>query len=653
MTKRIRRVSRTLACSFTFATLWSAGCGEKKDSRQQGFELQDADVIPKNMRNTVSDFGGFRKEISKFANAIAPENKGQTALAELESEPTLFKLLRRSNLRHRVRESLEVKKEESPPASLALNRSEKTENSSQFPEFDTKVGAQCGKEFSPLSEAFSTREIAQMLREFSKIDDEKFKRHFETKKPGQNRAFRFGVKPYKDEENKVKIDFDSEISGAANENELAFDFNGTLDASSEKDTGNGTIQAEFYANSQQKKVALAFGTRFSGAMESMKGQGALNTRLELELSKPQKMTFTSKVNAGVTSPQTQLVTVEYSVRAVEKDDLTTHYIYELNENGKMRTIDLDVKRLSKDATECWVSRVGNKRQDTPPPGFENSSLPSTPQGTQQATSPTYRGNFTAGPFVADYKDGSTTVLSKQKVDSISVNYAWSEFQNIDSKNFRATWTGPLQVTSDSALLRVAIDDSWANTTFKLNGKVIAESKSAQGGLESFDLELKKGAHEIQVDYANQWHTVGFNLAFVTENPLDFSGAKAMVQKLSAEKSKIIAVGIYESKSFDREYTIDLSESTFEDIVILASSYHSVRWKIENPKNIPIKGFFSRSYKEGSTVRGLPSQVKQVVFKDNPSGEFKYDDVNNASKNLFGRDPDFSSSEYASSRAVVK
>lgn len=120
-------------------------------------------------------------------------------------------------------------------------------------------------------------------------------------------------------------------------------------------------------------------------------------------------------------------------------------------------------------------------------------------------------------------------IAQENVTSIAMNYAWDEFHGIPSEQFGAYWVGRLHVPQ-KAQYSVSGDLSWAKMRVLLNKHILIE------GDRGTSLELDAGDYLLEVEYLNNWHTVGFQFAItpaVTELYEDALPAIIAAQKLPA------------------------------------------------------------------------------------------------------------------------
>ena len=255
------------------------------------------------------------------------------------------------------------------------------------------------------------------------------------------------------------------------------------------------------------------------------------------------------------------------------------------------------------------------------------------------------GDFTVGPFTANYYNGTTFVTS-ENVARPSLNYAWSDFHSITSENFNATWTGTLEVISHPKQININFAVSWSDVTLLIDN---VEISSWSNSSRTIQQELSVGTHEIVIQYANNWHTVGFNVSF-TNNPAYLKAQVAdHLASLIDVNTQIIYVGAYESGSLYNTGTVTL-DSTASKVFLILSSYSSINWIVENPNNVQISGIAYGGYDPGSTIT---AEDNVATFEIDDIGyEYSGSAPNSDIMEMTGSAPDYSYGEYALTQAVI-
>ena len=257
------------------------------------------------------------------------------------------------------------------------------------------------------------------------------------------------------------------------------------------------------------------------------------------------------------------------------------------------------------------------------------------------------GYFTVGPFTANYYDNSTFVAS-ESVTRPSINYAYSEFNNIDSQNFTATWSGTLEVFSQPKQIEINFYVSWADVSLYIDN---VEISSWSNSKKTIQQDLAVGTHEITVTYANHWHTTEFNVSF-TDMPVYLKAqVPDYLTPLIDENTQVIYVGAYESGSLYNTSTVTL-ENTADKVFLFLSSYSSINWIIENPHNVEISGIAYGSYGPGPTIVAgtdvATFEIDNFSYAYNNGFTAPVADI----VDMIGTEPDYLYGEYALTQAEI-
>ncbi len=191
-----------------------------------------------------------------------------------------------------------------------------------------------------------------------------------------------------------------------------------------------------------------------------------------------------------------------------------------------------------------------------------------------------------------------TVISKAEVKSIGINYSYSDFHDINSKDFGAYWVG--KTTVDQATIKtITVSQSWAKTRLLINGAIVYEGGSDQ----EIQVQFEPGEYLIEVEYVNNWHTTEFSVNFLdTVKKLSLSEIGKELQKQISGKYAVYYAGVYESKSQD--LGIDVNVGRIDGpMVLFLSSYSTINWNINNTHKADIKAIVYGSYSPGTRVTG--------------------------------------------------
>jgi hypothetical protein len=198
-------------------------------------------------------------------------------------------------------------------------------------------------------------------------------------------------------------------------------------------------------------------------------------------------------------------------------------------------------------------------------------------------------------------------IAQENVTSIAMNYAWDKFHGIPSEQFGAYWVGRLHVPQ-KALYYISGDLSWAKMRVLLDKHIIIEGEG------NTSLELDAGDYLLEVEYLNNWHTVGFHFAItpaVTELDEEALPAIIAAQKLPAD-TVTYAVGVYESASRDNHILLQAPAGDTPYILLLGS-YNAVQWDISG--RAPALVIYNGAW-HSSSVRSDGGNTPLLAWKGN-------------------------------------
>lgn len=232
-----------------------------------------------------------------------------------------------------------------------------------------------------------------------------------------------------------------------------------------------------------------------------------------------------------------------------------------------------------------------------------------PQGSNGVPGVAVHGEgVSAGAFRADYFRGTTHVHT-ETVDRPSIRYPWSDLHGIPSPEFRAVWTGTIDVTQPGAV-QIDSDISWAKARLFIDG---AEVAFADRITHVFDA----GPHSVRVDYENAWHTTGFNMSFTSHGRLDAATARARIGPSMTPETQIVHVDIYEADNRYNDVVVSLRDAT-RPVFLVLSSYRAVRWILDNAGGVDVRGVAYGAQQPGPTVASktaVPTyEVKDVGYE---------------------------------------
>ncbi|OAM26741.1 hypothetical protein A7P95_08255 [Eikenella longinqua] len=197
-------------------------------------------------------------------------------------------------------------------------------------------------------------------------------------------------------------------------------------------------------------------------------------------------------------------------------------------------------------------------------------------------------------------------MARETVSSIAINYAYNEFHGIPSPTFGAYWAGRLHIPQRGKY-RIATNLSHAELRVLLNRHLVM-----QAGDQSSDttILLEPGDYLLEVEYANRWHTTGFQLTVapaVKEIDDDALAAAIAAQRLPAG-TVAYAVGVSSSTSRDNRIILQGPRNSTPYVLIL-SSHKAVRWEVHGRQPQLVVHTGSR---QGSSVH-TDGNVPQIAW----------------------------------------
>jgi hypothetical protein len=211
-----------------------------------------------------------------------------------------------------------------------------------------------------------------------------------------------------------------------------------------------------------------------------------------------------------------------------------------------------------------------------------------------------KGEIPATGFKAIYIDRMKpdVIVFEEPVSSIAINYAYSEFHEINSPNFGAYWVGKLSFDSD-VKKQIDISQRRAHSRIIIDGKLIFDKTDESASLI---YDFSAGEHVIEVEHLNNWHTVEFKVA-VTDviSSTTEDAITAYFQQNKMEAAEVYYVGVYESSAKDVTIHVDLAE-TKKPAVLWLDSYSAVDWILDGPSD-SLYAVVLSSFSPGARVTG--------------------------------------------------
>lgn len=201
------------------------------------------------------------------------------------------------------------------------------------------------------------------------------------------------------------------------------------------------------------------------------------------------------------------------------------------------------------------------------------------------------------------------LIASEIVDRVSVNYPWKDFHNIDAKNFGGYWVGNF-VFKQTKEQQLTISQSWARTRIIIDGMVVYEG----GSNKEFTYTFKKGKHKIEVEYVNNWHTVGFVFTMKDKEKIySIDEIQKELRQKTSKNSVVVFAGAYESKRKDQSITLELAKSK-NPVVLVLNSYEAVKWIIKNPYKVKVEAIVYSGYQPGIEIGGDIKSIPFYYFK---------------------------------------
>jgi hypothetical protein len=199
-----------------------------------------------------------------------------------------------------------------------------------------------------------------------------------------------------------------------------------------------------------------------------------------------------------------------------------------------------------------------------------------------------------------------SIVFQELVLTAAISYPFSEFHGIGSENFSAYWVGLLKFESTTSK-EFNISQSWARSRIYVDGKAIYDKANAK---ETFTYTFSPGEHVIEIEHANNWHTVEFKFTMSDASPtFDQASISKYLKGLGLEKPQVFYTDVYESADKDVSINVNVP-STSEPVVLWLNSYEAIDWNVDAGKNLA--AVIMSSYSPGSRVIGVDAN-KVVRF----------------------------------------
>lgn len=215
-------------------------------------------------------------------------------------------------------------------------------------------------------------------------------------------------------------------------------------------------------------------------------------------------------------------------------------------------------------------------------------------------------------FSVVYLDQSkqNPVVETEIVDRPVMNYAWSDFENIRSEDFAAYYFGSFNFEK-TTVKEISVSQSWAETKIYIDEFLVFDGKNNN---QTFVYEFTPGTHTIEVEYQNNWHTVGFSVQILdTTQTYNLQESADLVNKNLSDYN-LFYVGAYESNDRNGKITLNITDQN-KPVVLLISSYEPINWEIIGSGTSQIKYIIYNSYLPRSSFSGNTKDIKFLAISD--------------------------------------
>lgn len=217
------------------------------------------------------------------------------------------------------------------------------------------------------------------------------------------------------------------------------------------------------------------------------------------------------------------------------------------------------------------------------------------------------------------------VVHTEMVDHPGFNYADPNgAYGIDPYDFGAYYIGYLDF-SEPASREINVDLSWADCRVIIDGKVVYASKEVPGtrapGVYSHDssgsslFEFSPGRHKVEIEFVNNWHTIGFNVAFL-EPYVAYTHEELISELKKTQNAEYWYAGVYESEDVGNDIHVTLKPSQ-KPVFLFLSSFNAVDWVFSDIKETNLKAVILPTGRSRGAVAGLPEQVAVYHLHDMP------------------------------------
>lgn len=175
------------------------------------------------------------------------------------------------------------------------------------------------------------------------------------------------------------------------------------------------------------------------------------------------------------------------------------------------------------------------------------------------------------------EDQPSIVVARENVAQVAMNYIYAEFHNIPSEKFLGYWLGKLRVPQDG-VYEISANLSWSNVRVLIDKHIIVD---ASNSFPSQTVYLTKGEYKLEVEYNNNWHTVGFQFNIKPHSKaISSNDLRQNLASLNLPSNTVVyAASVYESRNRDNRISIQTPSHETRPYILLLSSYESVNWEV--------------------------------------------------------------------------
>ncbi len=233
-------------------------------------------------------------------------------------------------------------------------------------------------------------------------------------------------------------------------------------------------------------------------------------------------------------------------------------------------------------------------------------------GTWQSLFIKNSSEIPSNEFKAFYFEDSTNSITafSERVPFPNLSFSKASPQGISAKRFNAYWIGKFEFP-EKATWRIDLSQSNAFARILIDSREIYSGRVSRSLSHAF----AKGDHIIEIEYKNDWDTVGFTMHFTPTVPTGDETPPGTIDTAITGVEYWYA-GAYESGNNNSSLNVVLKKSD-KPVVLFLSSYRAVYWNITPAYSGQVLAVYVDSYEPQSTVTGLGSSVLVTTLKGIP------------------------------------